>query len=119
MDLDQLKRKAELAFYSGLIGGMISVVNKALKFVVRQLSEFEKWETQTQVTVSISFKLALLRFINSTCILVATNTDAKTWFSGGGLVYDANILICIMCGTGPVLTLFEPSLIIKKFMKNF
>lgn len=102
-------------FYSGMISGAIFVLNKSLKIVVRQLSEFEQWETQTKIAISLCFKLTILRFFNSTLLLLWINrTHADEWFNSGGLVYEANVLLAINMVAAPTLTLFEPGIVIKK-----
>lgn len=73
-DEDALKYgKYIVAAYSGFISGLIFVLNKSLKIVVRQLSEFEHWETQTRIAISVALKLTILRFFNSTLVLVWIN----------------------------------------------
>jgi len=107
--------KYAMGIYSGCISGSIFVLNKSLKIVVRQLSEFEQWETQTKIAISLCFKLTILRFFNSTLVLVWINRDfADKWFESGGLIYEANVLLAINMLAAPGLTLFEPGIVIKK-----
>ena len=67
--------KYVLGAFSGSISGLIFILNKSLKTVVRQLSEFEQWETQTKIAISICFKLTILRFFNSTLVLIWINRN--------------------------------------------
>jgi hypothetical protein len=107
--------KYVLGLYSGMISGGVFVLNKSLKIVVRQLSEFEQWETQTKIAISLCFKLTILRFFNSTLVLIYINMEyADQWFNSGGLIYEANVLLAINMMAGPTLTLFEPGIVIKK-----
>lgn len=46
----------------------------------------------------------MARFLNTSLVLVTVNTDPSTWFSEGGLVYEATILIAIMTIQTPVIT---------------
>jgi len=66
-------------------------------FVVRRFSMYESHETNTKLNVSVAFKLTIIRFLNSTIVLVGVNRDTSKMFDGGGLVYEATILIIIMC----------------------
>lgn len=110
--------KYVLGVYSGMISGGVWLLNKSLKVVVRQLSEFEHWETQTKIAISLCFKLTILRFFNSTLVLVYINMNyVDQWFNAGGLIYEANVLLAINMLAAPGLTLFEPSIVIKKMKK--
>lgn len=115
-DEDALKYgKYIVSAYSGFISALIFVLNKSLKIIVRQLSEFELWETQTRIAISVAFKLTILRFFNSTLVLIWINRlHADQWFNKGGLVYEANVLLAINSFAAPTLTLFEPAIVIKK-----
>jgi hypothetical protein len=110
--------KYVMGVYSGMISGGVFILNKSLKIVVRQLSEFEQWETQTKIAISLCFKLTILRFFNSTLVLVYINSNyPEEWFNSGGLIYEANVLLCINMMAAPTLTLFEPGIVIKKMKK--
>jgi len=99
---------------------LVFVLNKSLKIVVRQLSEFEHWETQTKIAIAICFKLTILRFFNSTLVLLYINrNNIDEWFNAGGLIYEANMLLAINMCAAPTLTLFEPGIVIKKLKKFY
>lgn len=74
----------------------VVAVNGLLLFVMRRISQAEKHSTLTNLNVSISLKLTLARFLNSSLVLIFVNDDPKNWFKEGDLAYDATLLICIM-----------------------
>ena len=81
---------------SGISAGAVFVINFLLKFSMRGLSNKEFHETQTKMNISVALKLTIARFVNSSLLLVIVNTDPGKWFQGGGLVYDANILLFML-----------------------
>jgi hypothetical protein len=61
------------------------------------------------LNVSVGLKLVLVRFLNSSILLLAINYDSATqWFDGGGLVYDASILIILMAISNPITYVLDP-----------
>ena len=55
------------------ISVVISVVNIALKYVVRALSRYEEAETMTSQNLSIALKLTAVRFINTSIVPIIVN----------------------------------------------
>ena len=74
----------------------VFIINVLLKFVMRRFSMAEKHETQTKMNISVAFKLTIARFINSSLVLVLVNSEQRSWYKSGDLVYDATVLICIL-----------------------
>jgi hypothetical protein len=70
---------------------------------MKKLARFEKKSTLTDFNVSVAYKLTIARFINSALLLVfASVEEADTWFSSGGLVYNATVQIFIMSIVDPI-----------------
>jgi hypothetical protein len=55
------------------------------------------------LNVSVSFKLTLARFINSSAILIAVNDDSSRWFDVGNLVQSATSLMIAMALQQPIM----------------
>lgn len=83
-------------FLSFLISLCISFINDNLIKTIRRFTDYEKHETITKINVSVAVKLTFARFLNCSVILLTTNLDAKGWFVGASLAYDASMLILIM-----------------------
>lgn len=90
------KEQGLSVFLSVMCSLSVSIINYALKMIVRKFSLSENHETLTKMNVSVAIKLTIARFLNSSIILVITNDDPKDWFKGGNLAYDAIILILMM-----------------------
>mmetsp|Transcript_17892 Transcript_17892/g.30406 ORF Transcript_17892/g.30406 Transcript_17892/m.30406 type:complete len:316 (+) Transcript_17892:1730-2677(+) len=90
-------------FISIMASLVLMIVNYLLVFVIRRFSLSERHETTTKLNVSVAIKLTIARFINSSVVLVIVNSDAKEWFKGGNLVYDASILIILLTFQQPFL----------------
>jgi hypothetical protein len=86
---------------------IVTVVNSSLVYIIRRFSMSEQHETITKMNVSVAIKLTIARFINSSAILVAVNRNAKEWFDGGNMVYDASILIILMTFQLPTMYVFN------------
>jgi uncharacterized membrane protein YeiB len=82
---------------------VLVVVNSLLVIAIRQFSLFERHETTTKLNVSVSFKLTLARFINSSAILIAVNDDSSRWFDVGNLVQSATSLMIAMALQQPIM----------------
>jgi hypothetical protein len=76
-----------------VIAFVISVINSIMPLIMRQFALYEKAETKTEMSVSLSAKLSLLKFLNTSVIYVAVHQDPQTWFSSGDLVYDVFLVL--------------------------
>jgi len=115
---DSLYDKGLIGGISGIAAGTVFIINILLKFVMRRFSAAEKHETQTKMNVSVAFKLTIARFINSSLVLVIVNSESRSWYKGGDLVYDATLLICILVFQGPILELLYIPGIVKLIKKR-
>jgi hypothetical protein len=70
------------------------------------------------MNVSVAFKLTVARFVNSSLVLLMVNETPKTWFKGGDLVYDAQILIIILALQGPFMMFLDLAGRFRKFKIN-
>ena len=70
------------------------------------------------MNVSVAFKLTIARFINSSLVLVIVNNEQRSWYKSGDLVYDATILILILCVSGPMFEIVNIQGIVKFFKKR-
>lgn len=93
----------------------INVVNEGLRFLIRRLTVRERHMSLTDLNVSVGLKLTICRFVNSSLLLLIINYDSATkWFDGGGLVYDASILMILMAITNPVTYVMDFGGLINK-----
>lgn len=94
----------------------VTTVNYLLQGIMRRFSDMERHETQTKLNVSVAFKLTVARFLNSSLVIVLVNWDnAKNWYNGGNLVYDASILIVLLTFQPPLFYLMDFPGLMKKF----
>ena len=70
------------------------------------------------MNVSVAFKLTIARFINSALVLVIVNSESRSWYKSGDLVYDATILIGILTFQGPIMEIMYIPGIIKWLKKR-
>jgi hypothetical protein len=78
-----------------------------LRTVVRYLSVKEKHETYTAYNLSIAFKLALVRFVNTAIVPVVVNAKSDSWFVDGGLVSDIFSIMISISFIDPVTYLID------------
>ena len=91
-----VKDKNLMRFISALSSVLVIIINTLMKTVVRFFTRNEQHETLTKMNVSVAFKLTFARFFNSSFVLLLVNEVPTTWFKGGNLFYDAQILIIIL-----------------------
>ena len=72
-----------------VIAFFISVINTIMPLIMRQFALYEKAE----MSVSLSAKLSLLKFLNTSVIYVAVHQEPQSWFSSDDLVYDLFIVL--------------------------
>lgn len=101
---------------SGLLRGLsilcsiiITIVNNALRTVVRQLSIKEQHETYTAYNLSVAFKLTLARFVNTSIVPIIVNVATNRWFVDGGLVSDFFYIMLSISFLDPILYYFDTS----------
>lgn len=82
---------------------VIMGINASLAYVVRWMSYKEHNETQTTHNLSISLKLTLARFVNTSIIPIIVNIDIKKWFVSGGLVSDIFYIVILINVLDPLL----------------
>lgn len=88
--------KNAIRFLSFLVAFVIVAINALLRNVVCILSVKERHETYTKYNLSVAFKLAIARFVNTAIIPVIINVNSDRWFVDGGLVSDIfSIMISI------------------------
>ena len=88
---------------AGFSAALRFIINVSFKYFMKSLSTFEKHETMTKMNVSMAFKLLVARFINSSVIMMAINSDPEVWFKSGGLAYEATLFIGIMMVQTPIV----------------
>ena len=69
---------------------------------IRRFTDFEDHHSITNIEVSVAVKLTIVRFLNCSVILFATNNDVAGWFGGASLAYDASMLMLTMASSSPV-----------------
>lgn len=105
--------KNSLRFLSFLCAFVIIAINKMLNTVVRNLSVKEKQETYTAYNLSVAFKLALARFINTAIVPVIINQATDRWFVDGGLVSDIFSIMISIAFVDPILSFFDTMYYLK------
>ena len=70
------------------------------------------------MNVSVALKLTIARFINSSLVLIIVNSESRSWYKAGDLVYDATLLICILAIQGPLIEILYIPGIIKWCIKR-
>ena len=98
-----LSDQAMLKAIAGFSAALRFIINVSFKYFMKSLSTFEKHETMTKMNVSMAFKLLVARFINSSVIMMAINSDPEVWFKSGGLAYEATLFIGIMMVQTPIV----------------
>ena len=78
-----------------------------LRTVVRYLSIKERHETYTAYNLSVAFKLAIVRFVNTAIVPVVVNYSSERWFTDGGLVSDIFSIMISISFTDPLLYLID------------
>jgi hypothetical protein len=79
-----------------------------LKTVVRFLSAKEMHETYTAYNLSVAFKLAIVRFVNTAIVPVVVNATSDRWFVDGGLVSDIFSIMISISFVDPVMYIIDP-----------
>ena len=72
------------------------------------ISQFERFNTNTEMKISIAFKLTLFRFFNSAFVLLGASVisgdySSNNWFESGYLVDDMFLSILGICFAGSIL----------------
>jgi hypothetical protein len=86
---------------------IITIINIALRTVVRLFSGFEKQETYTAFNLSVAFKLTIARFVNTSIVPIVVNITARNWFIDGGLVSDIFYVMLSISFLDPLLYYFD------------
>lgn len=80
-------------FLSVAAAGSVTIINESLVFIAKKFSVQESHETLTKMNVSMAFKLAVAKFLNSSVIFLLVNSDGGDWFYAHGLANDVTIFI--------------------------
>lgn len=72
---------------------IVAIINSLMPIIMRQFSLWEKLETKTDLSLTLSFKLSLLKFLNTSVIFAAVHNKADDWFKSGNLVNDVFIVL--------------------------
>jgi hypothetical protein len=106
-----------LRFLSFLCSFVIIITNISLRVIVRTLSVKEAHETYTSYNLSVAFKLALVRFVNTAIVPTVVNAAHSRWFPDGGLVNDYFSIMISVSFIDPVLYVIDPGVIVAKLKK--
>lgn len=96
---------------------VIIITNFSLRSIVRTLSIKEKHETYTAYNLSVAFKLAIARFINTAIVPTVVNNVHTRWFGDGGLVNDYFSIMISVSFIDPILYVLEFDIVVKKIKK--
>jgi hypothetical protein len=101
------KNSGVVRFLSFVCSFVIIITNSSLRFVVRFLSEKEQHETDTAFNLSVAFKLAIVRFMNTAIVPTVVNYFHGRWFVDGGLVSDYFSIMISVSFIDPVTYLLD------------
>ena len=104
-------------FLSFVCSFVIVATNISLRTVVRTLSIKERHETYTAYNLSVAFKLAIVRFINTAIVPTAVNAAHARWFPDGGLVSDYFSIMISVSFTDPILYVVDFGVIVSKLKR--
>ena len=96
---------------------VIVVTNISLRSIVRILSIKERHETYTAYNLSVAFKLAVVRFVNTAIVPTAVNAVHARWFPDGGLVSDYFSIMVGVSFTDPVLYVLDFGYVVSKIKR--
>jgi len=102
----------KVKFLSFLCSFVVIIINNMLLSVVRILSVKERHETHTGYNLSVAFKLALVRFINTAIVPTVVNAASDGWFTTGGLVSIYFSIMISMSVTTPLTNFLDVGVII-------
>lgn len=102
----------KVKFLSFLCSFVVIAINIMLLSVVRILSVKERHETHTGYNLSVAFKLALVRFINTAIVPTVVNAASDGWFTSGGLVSVYFSIMISMSVTTPITFFLDAGIII-------
>ena len=84
---------------------------------MRAVSIKEAQETYTAYNLSVAFKLAICRFVNTAIVPTVVNYSYTRWFPDGGLVSDYFSIMISVSFIDPILYIFDPAVIISKLKR--
>lgn len=111
------KNSGAVRFLSFVCSFVIIITNTSLRTVVRSLSLKEQHETYTAYNLSVAFKLAIVRFVNTAIVPTVVNYYHGRWFVDGGLVSDYFSIMISVSFTDPVLYLVDFGIIVQYLKK--
>lgn len=120
LDLNKDKQETGsgvVKFVSFIIAFVIIIINTMLKSVVRLLSAKERHETYTAYNLSVAFKLAVVRFVNTAIVPVVVNSSSEKWFIDGGLVSDIFSIMISISFIDPIMYIVDPGNFIRKLKR--
>ena len=79
-----------------LLTWAIFVVNVLIEFYIDISTKYEKQTTYTSQELSVAFKMALLKFLNTCLIPLIGNTNEASWFENHGLVEEVFFVIIFL-----------------------
>ena len=106
-----------IKFLSFLCSFVIIITNTSLKTIVRVFSVRERQETLTAYNLSVAFKLALCRFINTAIVPTVVNSEFTRWFPDGGLVTDYFSIMISVAFVDPLTYFFDFGLVMSKLKR--
>jgi uncharacterized protein YbaA (DUF1428 family) len=107
------KNSGAVRFLSFVCSFVIIATNISLRTIVRTLSIKERHETYTAYNLSVAFKLAIVRFVNTAIVPTVVNYAHGRWFVDGGLVSDYFSIMISVSFTDPVLYIIDFGVIVS------
>ena len=104
---------------SVLASCVITIINMALRIVVRRFSLYEKHETYSNHNISVAMKLTIARFLNTAIVPILINRSFERWEEEGGLVSDIFYLLITISFLDSFLYLISIPNMTKKVKRFF
>lgn len=83
---------------------IVAVINAIMPLVMRQFSLYERLESKTSMSLTLAFKLSLLKFLNTSVIYAIVHDSAESWFKSGDLITDVFSVLIFAVGA-PIINL--------------
>ncbi|CAI2381218.1 unnamed protein product [Moneuplotes crassus] len=92
---------------------VISFFNVSLKHLGKILTEYERHDSYTSYTLSLTVKMVVSMYINTAIIPLCINYQEKYWFAGTGLIADIFYNTIAICFISPLLYFYDPKYLLK------
>lgn len=96
----------------------IFIVNVLIEFYIDISTKFEKQTSFTDEELSVTFKMSLLKFLNTWLIPLIGNISSVNWFDNHGLVEEVFFVIIFMAISELIRIIFNIDFMFKFLLRN-